>query len=112
MVEYSSAPTKVFEALSDPNRLAIVESLLDGEKALSQLANPSHISLTATLKHLKILEEAGLAISEKRGRVRFCRFNPAPLQEMSEWANSVTHLWSKRLDSLDRFLTRKHGGLS
>lgn len=74
---------------------------------MTELAEPFQISLTATLKHVRILERAGLATSEKIGRERVCRLNPAPLDDMADWANQIRAMWNARLDSLERFLAKQ-----
>jgi DNA-binding transcriptional ArsR family regulator len=101
MVKYQA---QVFEALGDPTRLAIVEMLIQGERPVSQLAQPFAISLPATLKHLKVLENAGLATSRKVGRERVCTLNPIPFDELRDWASMVRAAWNQRLDNLEKYL--------
>ena len=98
------ANAKVFEALSDPTRLAMVEMLIQRERPVSELAKPFSISLPATLKHLKVLEKAGLASSKKIGRERVCTLNPIPFDELRDWASMVRAAWNRRLDSLEMYL--------
>lgn len=81
--------------------------LLEKDRPVTELAEPFQISLTATLKHVRILERAGLATSEKIGRERVCRLNPAPLDDMADWANQIRAMWNARLDSLERFLAKQ-----
>jgi len=98
------ARAEVFDALGDPTRLAMVEMLIERERCVSELAEPFSISLPATLKHLKILEGAGLASSKKVGRERMCALNPIPFDELRDWASMVRAAWNRRLDALERYL--------
>jgi DNA-binding transcriptional ArsR family regulator len=70
---------RVFHALGDPTRRSIVEKLSEGPISVSKLAIPLAISLAAVVQHLQILEESGLVRTEKVGRVRTCRVEPAGL---------------------------------
>jgi DNA-binding transcriptional ArsR family regulator len=103
MVKYP-ARARVFEALGDPTRLAMVEMLLQKERPVSELAEPFAISLPATLKHLRVLEDAGLASSKKVGRTRMCSLNPVPFDELRDWASMVRAAWNRRLDFLEQLL--------
>lgn len=91
-----------FAALGDPTRLAIVERLGQGPAAAGSLA--TGISLPAVLKHLRVLEEAGLVVTAKRGRVRECRLDDAGLVAVATWTAQQQALWSTRLDSLGTVL--------
>ena len=93
-----------FQALGAPTRFAVVEALLDGPAAVSDLAAPHKMALPSFTKHLGVLERAGLIESEKRGRVRTCRLNPAALDELHGWFADRRALWGRRLDRLDRHL--------
>lgn len=106
MVQYSLPSPKVFEALGDATRLTMVQMLLERDRPITELAVPFQISLTATLKHVRVLERAGLATSKKVGRERVCRLNAAPLKEVSDWADQVRAMWNARLDSLERYLAK------
>ena len=96
---------KMFEALGDRTRFTMVEMLLEREHTVSELAEPFSISLPAALKHLRLLEAAGLTISKKQGRERVCSLNPVPFDELRDWASMVRAAWNRRLDSLERYLT-------
>ncbi|MEO0664830.1 MAG: metalloregulator ArsR/SmtB family transcription factor [Pseudomonadota bacterium] len=93
-----------FQALGDPTRLAVVEALLDGPAAVSDLAAPHAMALPSFTKHLGVLERAGLIRSEKRGRVRTCRLAPEGLDELHLWFADRRAIWTRRLDRLDRHL--------
>ena len=95
---------KTFAALADPARRAMVERLVQGPASVSVLAAPLPMSLQAAMGHLKVLEGAGLVISEKTGRVRTCRINPAQLSLAEQWVNARRRMWEARLDRLGAFL--------
>ena len=103
VVKYSGR-SRLFEALGDPTRFAMVEMLMERECRVSELAQPFDISLPATLKHLKVLEDAGIASSTKVGRERICTLNPVPFDELRDWASMVRAAWNRRLDNLVMYL--------
>lgn len=91
---------KIFSALSDTTRRKILEELSSAPSTVSTLAEPFNMTLAAVLKHLKILEEAGLVVMDKEGRVRRCLFNPEPLSHATEWIVSQESHWQRGLKSL------------
>src|SRR5436190_23868955 len=93
-----------FAALSDPTRRAIVERLTRGEASVGELAEPFEISLPAVSKHLTVLEEAGLLVRIKEGRMRRCRLIEEPMREALEWIASYGSFWEGQLDSLEKLL--------
>jgi DNA-binding transcriptional ArsR family regulator len=96
-----------FFALSDPKRRGILERLGRGPATLSQLAEPSGLTLNGIKKHVGILELAGLVETEKVGRVRECRLGPATtLGEAGEWIEAHRRAWEGRLDRFERFVER------
>jgi len=95
---------RVFHALGDPTRLAMLKELCHGEIAAGDLAKPRNITLTATLKHLRILEEAGLTTTLKVGRERRCRMRTDALSEIERWVQETRRAWNFRLDQLDALL--------
>ena len=94
----------VFHALSDATRRRMLRELADGERTVSQLAEPFTISLAAASKHIKVLESAGLIRREVRGRAHLCRLDPGPLESAREWLSFYERFWTDRLDVLDRLL--------
>jgi DNA-binding transcriptional ArsR family regulator len=96
---------RIFHALGDPTRRAIVERIGDGPVSVSQLAEPLGISVTAVGQHLQLLEHAGLVRTEKLGRVRTCSLNPAGLALAKQWIEDRRSVWNRRLDSLGELLT-------
>ena len=94
----------VFHALGDPTRRRMLRQLADGERTVSQLAEPFSISLAAASKHIKALESAGLIRREVRGRTHLCRLDPGPLAGAHEWLGFYERFWTDRLDQLERLL--------
>jgi DNA-binding transcriptional ArsR family regulator len=102
--------SRVFHALGDPTRRAIVEKLSRGPLSVSRLAAPLDITLTAVTQHLQVLEESGLARSEKVGRVRTCRIEPAGFSVLEQWIGDCRSLWERRLDRLGDLLAESDEG--
>src|ERR1700753_1460193 len=96
-----------FQALADPTRRAMVERLSRGPASVSELAQPFEMSLPAVVQHLAVLEASGLVASEKVGRVRTCRIEPAALSLAEQWFNQRRAEWEQRFDRLGDYL-RKH----
>ena len=90
-----------FSALSDPTRRAVIERLIEGPASVSELHAPHDIALPTFLRHLKVLEDAGLVASEKSGRVRTVHIEAARLIEAEHWLARQRRLWEGRLDRLD-----------
>lgn len=104
MVKYSQQLDATFGALADSTRRAILASLMLGQASVTELAKPHRMSLPAVMKHIRVLEEAGLLSQEKTGRVRHCRLAAKPLKEAEEWIARYRQFWEGTLDSLERFL--------
>jgi DNA-binding transcriptional ArsR family regulator len=104
MTTTDTALNLVFQALADPTRRAIVARLSLGPASMSVLAEPLRMSLPAVHQHLQMLETSGLVRSEKIGRVRTCRIEPAGLARAERWIASRRATWEKRLDRLGEFL--------
>jgi DNA-binding transcriptional ArsR family regulator len=96
---------RVFQALGDPTRRAMLERLSDGPMSVSRLAEPFSMTLAAVVQHLQVLEEAGLVTTEKTGRVRSCRVEAVGLRAAEEWLRAREPEWDRRLDRLGDFLT-------
>jgi DNA-binding transcriptional ArsR family regulator len=97
---------RVFHALGDPSRRAIVEKLSEGPISVSRLAEPLDITLAAVVQHLQVLEQSGLVRTEKVGRVRTCRIEPAGLSAAEKWIADRRSIWEQRLDRLGDLLAR------
>jgi DNA-binding transcriptional ArsR family regulator len=96
--------SKVFAALADPTRRAILARLAEGEATVNELAAPFSISLQAVSKHLKVLEAAGLITRGRDAQWRPCRLEPAPLREVQVWTEQYRRHWEERFDHLDSYL--------
>jgi DNA-binding transcriptional ArsR family regulator len=101
---------RVFHALGDPTRRAIVEKLSEGPISVSRLAEPLGITLAAVVQHLQLLEECGLVQTEKVGRVRTCRIEPAGLSVAAQWIGDRRSMWERRLDRLGDLLAKPDEG--
>ncbi len=104
MSDPSSELDRVFHALGDPTRRAIMERLTDGPLSVSRLSEPLNVTLTAVMQHLQILQECGLVYTEKTGRVRSCRLEPGGLAPLEKWIRDRRSPWEKRLDRLGELL--------
>jgi DNA-binding transcriptional ArsR family regulator len=96
---------RVFHALGDPTRRAILERLTDGPVTVSRLAEPLRLTLAAVVQHLQILEESGLVQTEKVGRVRTCRLEPRGFSVAEQWIRDRRTIWERRLDRLGEILS-------
>jgi DNA-binding transcriptional ArsR family regulator len=95
----------VFAALADSTRRGILESLSSGgDVAVSELAAPHDMSLPGFMKHLKVLEDAGLVSRTKEGRVVSCTLEAQPMKQASAWMARYEKFWTEKLDSLARYL--------
>jgi DNA-binding transcriptional ArsR family regulator len=91
---------KVFHALGDATRREILERVSRGPVSVSMLAEPLQVSLAAVVQHLQVLEDSGLIHTEKVGRVRTCRVEPAGLAAAEQWIHERRALWERRFDRL------------
>jgi DNA-binding transcriptional ArsR family regulator len=99
------AVDRVFHALAEPTRRAIVEQLSAGPCSVSDLARPFDTTLAAIVQHLQVLEQSGVIRSDKVGRIRTCRIEPAGLKVAAQWIAERRALWERRLDRLGDVLT-------
>jgi DNA-binding transcriptional ArsR family regulator len=97
----------VFRALADPSRRLMVERLTRGPASVSELARPLAMSLPAVVQHVQVLEASGLVRSEKVGRVRTCRIEPAALRTAEQWIGDRRTSWERRLDRLGDVLAEQ-----
>ena len=95
---------RIFHALGDPTRRAIVVRLCAGPLSVSLLAVPLSITPTAVIQHLRVLEESGLVRTEKIGRVRTCHIEAAGFSVLEEWIRHYRAIWERRLDRLGELL--------
>jgi DNA-binding transcriptional ArsR family regulator len=101
---------RLFHALADPARRAMIERLSSGPAAVSELARPLPMSLPSAMQHLGVLEAAGLVRSEKIGRVRTVSIQPATLSLAEQWINARRQEWENRLDRLGEYLKSIENG--
>jgi DNA-binding transcriptional ArsR family regulator len=95
---------RAFQALADPSRRSIVVRLSRGPASVSELAAPLAMSLSAVVQHIDVLQQSGLLRSEKVGRVRMCRLEPAPMRAVEQWIAQHRATWEDRLDRLGDIL--------
>ncbi|MGE0737216.1 MAG: ArsR/SmtB family transcription factor [Alphaproteobacteria bacterium] len=98
--------TRVFGALADPTRRAILQRLSEGEATVQELARPFDISLPAVSRHLKVLEAAELIGRGRAAQWRPCRLTAAPLKQAAEWVEHYREFWDARFDALADYLAR------
>jgi DNA-binding transcriptional ArsR family regulator len=105
----STSLDAVFGALAHPVRRAILERLAERDATVSELAAPFHMSLPAVSRHLRVLDQAGLIVREKRGRDHHCRLAHDPLLEAIGWIVHYGAFWEQQLDSLAALMARSAG---
>ena len=111
MLNRSQDLDRLFHALADPARRAILERLGRGPAAVSELARPLPMSLPAAMQHLEVLEEAGLVRTRKVGRTRTCALEPQAMSRAEQWITARRRQWEGRLDRLHDYLaTLERGG--
>jgi DNA-binding transcriptional ArsR family regulator len=114
MVQYSQTRFDAsFAALSDATRRGVLEQLGRADASITDLAEKFHMTLTGMKKHVGVLEQAGLVITEKIGRVRTCKLGLRRLEAEAAWIERYRELWSARFDELDLIveeLKRKEKG--
>ena len=101
MKQKQPSAERIFHALGDSTRRAMLERLSAGPMSVSQLAQPFRMSLAAVVQHLQVLEEAGLVRTEKTGRVRSCRVENAGIEAAINWLNARRPEWARRFDRLE-----------
>lgn len=95
---------RVFHALADPTRRAMVSSLAMGQRNITELAAPFEMSFAAASKHVRVLESAGLVRRRVVGRSHVCQLEPTALAAASEWLRFYERLWANQFDVLDALL--------
>jgi DNA-binding transcriptional ArsR family regulator len=105
MVQYSQAVLeRSFSALSDPTRRGVLEQLGFEDASITALAECFDMTLTGMKKHVGVLEQAGLVVTEKVGRVRTCRLGARRLEDMAAWIDRYHQLWDARFGELDQIV--------
>ena len=95
---------RIFHALADPTRRAMLRRLSSAERTVGELAEPFDMSFAAAAKHVKVLETAGLLSRTVEGRTHRCRIEAGPLAEADRWIAHYQHFWTGRLDALESAL--------
>ncbi len=104
MVKYSQQLDKMFGALADGTRRAIMERLSTSPCSISELADEHDITLAGMLKHVRVLQDAELIRTTKHGRTRVCAIKPDSCDAGVRWLETTRERWHQRFDSLDRYL--------
>lgn len=105
MVDYLETPLNtVFRALADNTRRQMLRELANGERSVTELAQPFQMSLAAASKHIKALEGAGLIRRRVVGRTHLCSIDAGPLAQADEWLRFYESFWTDRLDKLEQLL--------
>ena len=109
MVEYQQTTglDRVFSALADPTRRAILRALTQSPSTITEIARPFPISFNAVSKHVMVLERAGLVHREIKGREHYCWIDPDPLAEANLWLEHYRRFWEQRLDALQVYVAHK-----
>jgi DNA-binding transcriptional ArsR family regulator len=107
MAQSSATLDRVFAALADPTRRAVVQRLGGGPASVGELALPFPITLPSFMKHVHALEACGLIRTKKAGRVRTCTLNPQQLALADDWLERQRGIWQARTDRLDDLVTNQ-----
>ena len=107
MVQYHAQPFDTsFAALSDATRRGVLERLAREDASISELADTFRMTLTGMKKHVRVLENAGLVVTHKVGRVRTCRLGVSRLEQEAAWIERYGQLWAARFDALDNVVAQ------
>ena len=104
MAKHDTDLSLLFHALADPTRRAILTRLGEGPARVTDLAGPTGLRLPTVMRHLAVLEEAGLIATTKDGRIRTCAIVPEALQPARDWMDEQRAIWEARLDRFESFV--------
>lgn len=104
MTNHDPDLSRMFHALADPTRRSTLARLAKAPAPVTELADPTGLKLPTVMRHLAVLEEAGLITTSKEGRIRTCALVPAALDPVRTWLDEQTEIWEARLDRLDAFV--------
>jgi DNA-binding transcriptional ArsR family regulator len=105
MVQFQSQHVDTsFAALSDATRRGVLERLARNDASITELADTFQMTLTGMKKHVSVLEQAGLVVTEKVGRVRTCRLGAGRLEQEAAWIERYRRMWAARFDELDNVI--------
>ncbi|HEY6224973.1 MAG TPA: metalloregulator ArsR/SmtB family transcription factor [Gemmatimonadales bacterium] len=100
---------RVYGAIADPTRRAMLGVLAGGEVTVGTLASRFPITFNGASKHVKVLERAGLVTRHVRGREHWLRLEPRPLLDAARWLEHYRDFWDSRLAALETMLVRRRG---
>lgn len=103
MAKHDPDLSLLFHALADPTRRSILSRLAEGPARVTDLAGPTGLRLPTVMRHLSVLEEAGLIATSKDGRIRTCAIVPEALDPARTWLDEQRVIWESRLDRLEAF---------
>ncbi|WP_207906075.1 ArsR/SmtB family transcription factor [Primorskyibacter sedentarius] len=106
MAKHEPDLSRLFHALADPTRRTIVTRLAEGPAPVTELAKPTGLRLPTVMRHLSVLEEAGLIATSKDGRVRSCAIVPEALAPVRTWLDEQREIWEARLDRMDDYVMK------
>jgi DNA-binding transcriptional ArsR family regulator len=98
--------SETFSALASSTRRAILARLARGAATVNELAEPFEMTLPSISKHIKVLERAGLVVRGHAAQYRPCALDPAPLEEVSTWAEQYRPVWEARFDRMNDYLAQ------
>lgn len=101
--------SQTFRVLAEPNRLDIVELLLEEPLSVGEIADKLNLNQPQTSKHLRVLSEAGLVEVKPIANRRIYKLRPEPFQELDKWLDSYRRMWESRMDRLDDYLNLVQG---
>lgn len=104
MAKHDPELSLLFHALADPTRRSILAQLAEGPARVTDLADPTGLRLPTVMRHLSVLQEAGLIVTSKDGRIRTCAIVPEALEPARTWIDQQRAVWESRLDRLDAFV--------
>jgi DNA-binding transcriptional ArsR family regulator len=105
MVQFNAQPVDTsFAALSDATRRGVLERLAREDASITELAHTFEMTLTGMKKHVSVLENAGLVVTQKVGRVRTCRLGASRLEQEAAWLERYRRLWDARFGELDKIV--------
>jgi DNA-binding transcriptional ArsR family regulator len=107
VAQYSAELDDVFVALADPTRRGVIRRLGRGPTSVGDLARDFPMTLPSFMKHVRMLESAGLIHTAKAGRVRTCTLDRERLAVVDDWLSEQRRIWAERTDRLEQLLTEE-----
>jgi DNA-binding transcriptional ArsR family regulator len=104
MAKHDPDLSLLFHALADPTRRSVLTQLAEGPASVTDLAGPTGLRLPTVMRHLSVLQEAGLIATSKDGRIRTCAIVPEALGPVRTWIDEQRAIWESRLDRLDAYV--------